>query len=85
MEGGSGVDFYKPKSVEIFILKYVFQATIHCLWMGRNGKRHGEASKSQNVLIRSIDKGVRNRFQSITRVGDNRMEDGLGCWFSLRP
>lgn len=59
------------KTTKIFTLKYVFQATIHGLWMERNGIRYGEASKLHSTIIRMIDRNVRNRFLSIQRAGDN--------------
>lgn len=73
------------KTTKFFALKYVFQATIHRLWLERNGRRLGEASKPHNTMSRMIDRIVRNRFLSIRRAGDNRMEDGLQLWFSMRP
>lgn len=73
------------KTIKIFVLRYVFQATIHGLWLERNGRRHGEASLPPNRMIRMIDQGVRNRLSSILRTGDNRMKGGLQFWFSTRP
>lgn len=46
--------------LENFILKYVFQASIHGLWMERNSRRHGEVSLPSVKLIRMIDRGVIN-------------------------
>ncbi|XP_018448402.2 uncharacterized protein LOC108819882 [Raphanus sativus] len=72
------------KTIKVFTLKYVFQATIHRLWLERNGRRHGEAPIPPDILIRQIDRIVRNRFSSIRLVEDKKMEGGLRYWFSTR-
>lgn len=72
-------------TIKSFTLKYVFQATIHGLWLERNGRRHGEAPQPTTTTIRLIDRRVRNRFLSIQRAGDDRWQDGLQHWFSTRP
>lgn len=72
-------------TIKSFTLKYVFQVTIHGLWLERNGRRHGEAPQPTTTTIRLIDRGVRNRFLSIQRAWDDRWQDGLQHWFSTRP
>ena len=72
-------------TIKIFALKYVFQATIHGLWLESDDRRHGEASLPPNKMIRMVDRSIRNIFSSILRAWDNRMEGGLQYWFSTRP
>lgn len=72
-------------STKMFALRYTFQASVHGIWMERNGRRHGEKPLTTDTLIRIMDKNIRNRFTSIQRMGDIRMEDGLRFWFSTRP
>lgn len=75
-------------NLKSFMLRYMFQASIHGLWLERNGRRHGEASLSPNVMIRKIDRNIRNirnRYITIQRVGDRRWEGVLQYWFTVRP
>ncbi|CAL9216215.1 unnamed protein product, partial [Arabidopsis halleri] len=44
-----------------FVLKYVFQLSIHSLWRERNGRRHGESTTPASTLSKLIDKNMRNR------------------------
>ncbi|XP_024009942.1 uncharacterized protein LOC112085147 [Eutrema salsugineum] len=42
----------------LFILRYVFQATIYGLWRERNAQRHGENPSPPQRLIKVIDKTI---------------------------
>jgi len=44
--------------VDGFLIRYVFQATIHTVWRERNGRRHGETPNTTSHLITWIDKQV---------------------------
>jgi len=45
------------KSIESFIARYVFQATLYTIWCERNGRRHGEREvEPAALLIKLIDK-----------------------------
>lgn len=72
-------------AIKTFVLRYLFQATIHRLWLERNRRRHGEKPIPPSRMIRMVDRGMRNRFSSILKAGDRRMEGGLQFWFSTRP
>lgn len=71
-------------STDLFLLRYVFQVSVHTIWRERNGRRHGEAHKTTAVLIRFIDKVVRNRISSLTRHGDHRFDKAMAAWFGSR-
>lgn len=43
---------------QLFILRYVFQATLSTIWKERNGRRHGEDPHPPAILIKGIDKIV---------------------------
>lgn len=73
------------KSIMLFVLKYIFQSTIHGLWLERNRRRHGESPLPPSRMINLVDRSMRNRFSSILRAGDDRMKSGLQYWFSTRP
>lgn len=55
-------------TIKIFVLKHVFQATIHGLWLESDGRRHGEASLPPNKMIRIVDRSIQNIFSSILRA-----------------
>lgn len=48
-------------TTQLFLLRYVFQATLSTIWKERNGRKHGEDSHPPAILIKGIDKIVRNK------------------------
>lgn len=60
--------------MELFIIRYVFQATVHTIWVERNRRRHNEAPFAVNLVIKKIDKTMRNKFTILQRRGDKEME-----------
>ncbi|XP_024010453.1 uncharacterized protein LOC112085469 [Eutrema salsugineum] len=64
-----------------FILRYVFQLTIYVTWRERNSRRHGAPASTMAHLAKHIDKVMRNRFNSIRKLGNSRYEDGMQMWF----
>lgn len=70
--------------IVIFLVRYVFQATIHSIWKERNSRIHGEQPLTSNTLITLIDKQVRNRLSSIRLLGDTAYENALHKWFEAR-
>ncbi|XP_024009588.1 uncharacterized protein LOC112084597 [Eutrema salsugineum] len=67
-----------------FTQKYLFHLTLYQIWGERNGRRHGEPSTTSTQLIQRIDKGMRNRFNSIRMQGNHKYEDGYQLWISSR-
>ncbi|KAL9841193.1 putative reverse transcriptase zinc-binding domain-containing protein [Arabidopsis thaliana] len=77
----SGQDFSGTKR---FLLRYVFQATIHTLWRERNKRRHGDLPIPSDHIIKFIDRQTRNRLSTITKQGLHKYADGLRIWFAAR-
>jgi len=46
-----------PK-LHLFVLRYVFQLSIHSVWRERNGRKHGEPLTPPNMLAKMVDKNV---------------------------
>lgn len=67
-----------------FCLRYVFQTTIYILWRERNRRRHGEAPAPKEVLIKQIDKTVRNKLSLMQSNRVKRFEGVLQYWFGTR-
>ncbi|KAG7585037.1 Reverse transcriptase zinc-binding domain [Arabidopsis thaliana x Arabidopsis arenosa] len=70
--------------IESFIVRYLFQATTHTIWRERNGRKHGEKPNSTALLIKWIDKQIRNQLSTIRESGDRRYDLGLQTWFATR-
>ncbi|KAG7631566.1 Oxoglutarate/iron-dependent dioxygenase [Arabidopsis suecica] len=51
-----------------FIIKHVFQNTIHSVWGERNARRHGEQPSPVGKLVKMIDKNMRNKLSTIRLV-----------------
>lgn len=67
-----------------FAIRHVFQSTVHGIWSERNRRRHGEDPSPSMLLIKRIDKEMRNKFTIIRRKGDKDYEGGKVLWFSTR-
>lgn len=67
--------------VKIFTVRYMLQSTVHMLWRERNKRRHGEPPSPEAVLIKRLDKNMRNMFTVIQRRGDKEYKNGLEFWF----
>ncbi|KAG7536626.1 Reverse transcriptase zinc-binding domain [Arabidopsis suecica] len=67
--------------LHLFVLRYVFQISIHSLWRERNGRRHGESPTPASMLAKLIDKNVRNRLSTLITTGSPTYEGGLRYWF----
>ncbi|KAL9831310.1 putative reverse transcriptase zinc-binding domain-containing protein [Arabidopsis thaliana] len=63
--------------LHVFTLRYTFQALIHSLWRERNGRRHGEPAIPASKLTKLIDKNIRNRFSTLQKMGNKRLQGGL--------
>lgn len=60
------------------------ESTIHAIWKEKNRRRHGETQFPETLLIRSLDKNMRNRFTTIQRGADKEYEGGMATWFSTK-
>uniref|UniRef100_A0A0D3AUN0 Uncharacterized protein n=1 Tax=Brassica oleracea var. oleracea TaxID=109376 RepID=A0A0D3AUN0_BRAOL len=56
----------------------------HAIWWERNRRKHGEKELPYTLLLKTIDKNVRNRLSTSKRQGDRKMDAGLGVWFGSR-
>ncbi|CAN6993030.1 unnamed protein product [Brassica rapa subsp. trilocularis] len=57
---------------------------VHAVWRERNRRRHGEPPSPAALLIKRLDKNLRNKFTVIRQKGDQEYEKGMETWFSLR-
>ncbi|XP_024004984.1 uncharacterized protein LOC112082115 [Eutrema salsugineum] len=71
-------------AVVSFILRYIFQATVHTIWCERNRRRHGENRTPKELILKRLDITMRNRLSTLKRNGVRRFEDGLCIWFATR-
>ncbi|KAG2328628.1 hypothetical protein Bca52824_011356 [Brassica carinata] len=52
--------------------------------MERNRRRHGELAVPAMVMIKRLDKNMKNQFTVIRRRGDREYEEGMVAWFDTR-
>ncbi|KAG2316368.1 hypothetical protein Bca52824_019490 [Brassica carinata] len=67
---------------DMFLLRYVFQCSVHTIWRERNGRKHGEKHQTSEILLKFIDKGVRNRISSLCVGGSRRYTTAMTSWFA---
>lgn len=70
--------------MQLFVIKYMFQAAIYMIWRERNRRRHGEANAPAELLAKMLDKNMRNKLTLLQRKGDNKGRQGMQYWFSTR-
>lgn len=70
--------------VKLFLFRYTFQTAAHSIWRERNRRRHGEKHLPSSILIKTVDKTIRNRLSTIRRQGDSKYDEGLTIWFGTR-
>lgn len=70
--------------VKAFTIKYMFQLAVYSVWCERNKRRHGEESCPAEILIKRMDKTMRNKFTILQRKGDKVLEGEMRFWFSTR-
>ena len=63
--------------MQSFLVKYMFQATVYMLWRERNRQRHREATAPAELLIKLLDKNMRNKLTLIQRKGDKVIGNGM--------
>ncbi|KAG2264144.1 hypothetical protein Bca52824_071223 [Brassica carinata] len=56
----------------------------HAIWRERNRRKHGDKELPYMLVLKNIDKIVRNRFSTIRRQGDQKMDKGMSIWFGSR-
>lgn len=70
--------------MHMFLIRYMVQATVYMIWRERNRRRHGEAEAPAALLIKLLDKNMRNKLTLIQRGGDKKMGEGMQYWFATR-
>ncbi|KAF8099428.1 hypothetical protein N665_0244s0027 [Sinapis alba] len=70
--------------IQIFIMRYMLQSTVHTVWREQTRKRSGESAVPAMLLIKRLDKNMRNQFTVIQRRGDKEYGDGMAIWFDIR-
>ncbi|WZZ03011.1 hypothetical protein YC2023_088932 [Brassica napus] len=68
----------------MFLLRYVFQATVYSIWRERNWRRHGESNQDQARLSKFIDQLIQNRIGSLRGVGYRKYYKLLRVWSAHR-
>lgn len=53
------------RSMDKILLKMAFQTCIYYLWKERNDRRHNTGFRTVEQVVRTIDKGIRNRITSL--------------------
>lgn len=55
--------------IQYFITKYILQSTVYAIWRERNRRKHGEGPRPTALLIKQIDKNIRNKDHHSTKKG----------------
>jgi len=67
-----------------FVLRYVFQNTIHSIWRERNERRYGQTPSRTKKIIRLIDKNIRNGLSTLRVRCEEKYARGIQVWFTFR-
>lgn len=73
------------QKMQLFIIKYMFQADcLYDIWRERNRRRHGEPAAPATLLVKLLDKNMRNKLSLVQRRGDMEIGKGMQYWFATR-
>lgn len=72
------------KKMHMFLIKYTFQATVYMIWRERNRRRRGEVETPAALLIKLLDKNMRNKLTLVQKKGDREIREGMQYWFETR-
>lgn len=67
-----------------FCISYAFHVAIYSLWRERNKRRHGDQPMPQNVLIKLMDKTIRNKLSLVQGKRVKGLEEVLQLWFGTK-
>ena len=67
-----------------FCLRYALQATVHALWRERNRIKPEENPMHIEILMKLLEKCMRNKLSLLRTKGVKGWEEGLQFWFSTR-
>lgn len=70
--------------MKLFIIRYVFQAAVYMIWRERNRRMHGEDASPMDLLIKLIDKNMRNKLTLVQRKEERKIGIGMAYWFETR-
>lgn len=65
------------RKMHLFLIKYMFQATVYMVWREQNRRRHGEVEAPAILLIKLLDKNMRNSSHLVQRNGDREIGEGM--------
>lgn len=67
-----------------FCINYALQVAMYFLWRERNKRRHGEPPMPLSVMLKLIDKTIRNKLSLVQGKRVKGLEEVLQFWFSTR-
>lgn len=70
--------------VQLFVARYMLQSMVHTIWMERNRRRHGEVPCTATLLIKRLDKNMRNKITILQRKGSRDLGGAMVYWFETR-
>ncbi|KAF8083121.1 hypothetical protein N665_0791s0018 [Sinapis alba] len=70
--------------MQLFITKYILQSILHVIWRERNRRRHDESPRPAALLVKQIDKNMRNMITIQQRKGDKDFAGAMAIWFGTR-
>lgn len=70
--------------LQLFLLRYCFQVAIHSIWRERNNRRPGSQPVILELLIKMIDRQIRNQCLILIAKRTRRYDGVLQLWFSTR-
>lgn len=67
-----------------FCVRYSFQVAVYVIWRERNRVKHGEKPTAIVILLKLVDKMIRNKLSLVRMEKSGKMADVLAFWFGTR-
>ncbi|XP_013713812.1 uncharacterized protein LOC106417576 [Brassica napus] len=69
--------------MDMILIRLVFQAVVYHIWRERNTRRHQQGHQGAEQMIKTINRGIKNRISSLGYKAGHKFNGLLRRWFEV--
>ncbi|XP_013632695.1 PREDICTED: uncharacterized protein LOC106338211 [Brassica oleracea var. oleracea] len=69
--------------MDMILIRLVFQAVVYHIWRERNTRRHQQGQQGTEQMIKTINRGIKNRISSLGYKAGHKFNGLLRRWFEV--
>ncbi|XP_013583479.1 PREDICTED: uncharacterized protein LOC106292439 [Brassica oleracea var. oleracea] len=69
--------------MDMILIRLVFQAVVYYIWRERNTRRHQQDQQGTEQMIKTINRGIKNRISSLGYKAGHKFNGLLRRWFEV--